>query len=264
MSKNIIFVFSGTGNCLWVAKEVAEKIGDCEIVSMGKKGGYSLEVGYDRIGFVAPTYWRGVPTCVKSFIKQLNLSENKNSYYFTIATAGTTSTTGNTVMQIRKMLKLKGIMLEYTDRIGIVSNYIVGANMKEDVKKEVKQADHDLKQVIKMVTGKSSNKKDTMTEPIQQLAYDLIMPFVPKQDKNFNVSDACISCGICEKICPVENITLDNVGKPTFNHHCEQCVACIQNCPTQAINYKNKTQNRRRYRHPGISVNDLIELNSSK
>jgi flavodoxin len=33
---NIIFYFSGTGNCLKVAKAIADELGNCEIVSMAK------------------------------------------------------------------------------------------------------------------------------------------------------------------------------------------------------------------------------------
>ena len=33
---NIIFYFSGTGNCLKVAKEIAKELENCKIVSMAK------------------------------------------------------------------------------------------------------------------------------------------------------------------------------------------------------------------------------------
>jgi Pyruvate/2-oxoacid:ferredoxin oxidoreductase delta subunit len=39
-------------------------------------------------------------------------------------------------------------------------------------------------------------------------------------------------------------------------------MACIQFCPKKAINYKDKTQNRKRYTHPTIKYTDLAALNS--
>ena len=72
-----------------------------------------------------------------------------------------------------------------------------------------------------------------------------------KQDINFNVNGNCTSCGLCEKICPVGNIKMVS-GKPDWNHHCEMCVACIQHCPTKAINYATQTINRKRYINPNI------------
>ncbi|WP_207650867.1 EFR1 family ferrodoxin [Anaerocolumna jejuensis] len=60
-----------------------------------------------------------------------------------------------------------------------------------------------------------------------------------------------ISHGICRNVCPAKNITLE-AGQPVFHHHCESCLACIQHCPKMALNYKDKTQNRRRYTHPQV------------
>jgi formate hydrogenlyase subunit 6/NADH:ubiquinone oxidoreductase subunit I len=34
-------------------------------------------------------------------------------------------------------------------------------------------------------------------------------------------------------------------------------MACIQWCPTEAIQYGAKTANRKRYRHPGVAAKDL-------
>jgi len=39
MNKNIIFVFTGTGNSLKVAKDIAAALGDCDIISREEKPG---------------------------------------------------------------------------------------------------------------------------------------------------------------------------------------------------------------------------------
>ena len=59
-------------------------------------------------------------------------------------------------------------------------------------------------------------------------------------DKQFRVDDKCNQCGICGKVCPSENITMQE-GKPVWNHHCEQCFACLQWCPKKAIQYGKRT-----------------------
>ena len=99
------------------------------------------------------------------------------------------------------------------------------------------------------------------TEPLQEIAYRFLIKLPPKMDKNYNISNDCTGCGICKKVCPVGNIDLDDDNRPYFKHHCEQCVACIQYCPNRAINYKNKTQSRRRYTHPSIKYTDLAKFN---
>lgn len=70
-------------------------------------------------------------------------------------------------------------------------------------------------------------------------------------DWNYTIDDQCIGCGLCVKRCPVHNITMVE-GKPTWNHHCELCMACIQSCPNKAIDYKGKTRDRKRYLNPNV------------
>jgi MinD superfamily P-loop ATPase len=81
--------------------------------------------------------------------------------------------------------------------------------------------------------------------------------------KDYNVNDNCIGCGICKEVCSVKNIEIIN-KKPIFGNNCECCVACIQYCPRKAINYKNKTQKRKRYTHPEINYKELSEYNNNK
>lgn len=106
----------------------------------------------------------------------------------------------------------------------------------------------------------------TVNEPVRKSVGKEIMrciqkPFVkalPKKDRGFTVSEDCVSCGICTGVCPAGNITRED-GKPIFLHHCTQCMSCIVFCPRQAINYKNKTQNRTKYHHPAVTAAMMAE-----
>lgn len=70
---------------------------------------------------------------------------------------------------------------------------------------------------------------------------------------SFYATDACISCGVCEKICPTGTIRLSAEGRPVWADTCVQCVACIHRCPVRAIEYGKTTQKKGRYRHPDIT-----------
>lgn len=258
MSKNIIFVFSGTGNSLWAAKEIAKDLSDCEIVNMGKP--YQLQSTYDSIGLVCPTYAGGVPKRVKEFIKDVDFKINKSAYFFAVATCGRIIKAQNVVTQLYQLLKRRGITLNYGERLDMFSNYVVGYEMRETVKEEAEQSAADLKPMLENIKNHKSNQITAVqtSRKFESMGFWLI---VNGMDKNFNVSNVCTNCGICKKVCPVNNIEINKDSKTQFLHHCEQCLACIQNCPTKAINYKNKTQNRRRYRHPDITLKEMIEMN---
>ena len=66
----------------------------------------------------------------------------------------------------------------------------------------------------------------------------------------------CTNCGLCAKICPVNNIKIDK-QRPVWLHHCEQCLKCLQWCPGEAIQYGRKTVNWKRYRNPSINMMDI-------
>lgn len=52
--------------------------------------------------------------------------------------------------------------------------------------------------------------------------------------KGYYITDACIGCGKCVKICPQKAI---EYGKPSVIHqeHCLHCGNCFENCPVKAI-----------------------------
>ncbi|MEG1937435.1 MAG: EFR1 family ferrodoxin, partial [Rikenellaceae bacterium] len=68
---------------------------------------------------------------------------------------------------------------------------------------------------------------------------------------SFHATDKCISCGLCEQICPTNTITMID-GKPTWGNTCVQCTACIHRCPVQAIEWGKVTQTKGRYHHPEL------------
>ncbi len=52
--------------------------------------------------------------------------------------------------------------------------------------------------------------------------------------KGYYITDACIGCGKCVKVCPQKAI---EYGKPSVIHqeHCLHCGNCFENCPVKAI-----------------------------
>ncbi|WP_238881747.1 EFR1 family ferrodoxin [Clostridium sp. YIM B02551] len=251
MSKNIIFYFSGTGNSLKVAKDIAAAIEDCELISMGKS--HKLSGTYERIGFVYPVYGGGLPGVVERFVKALDLLENKNSFIFAVCTSGSGSAGGLT--NISKIIDGKGGKLSYGETVRCFSNYIGLYAMGSNADIKAKSQTQATKQVIKDIQCLAVSPPSKNNPMI--LLHGPFIKWLAKRDKAFNVSEACNSCATCSKVCPVENIKMQD-GKPIFLHHCEQCVACVQWCPKQAINIKNKTQNRGRYHHPDITLEDMI------
>jgi ferredoxin len=89
------------------------------------------------------------------------------------------------------------------------------------------------------------------------IAYKLSYSKVPKMDKDFWVDDKCNACAICTSVCPSSNIIIEN-NKPVWQGRCEQCLACIQWCPLEAIQFGKKTPAYARYHHPQVRLSDMM------
>ena len=64
--------------------------------------------------------------------------------------------------------------------------------------------------------------------------------------KDFYTTDKCIGCGKCSRLCPIKNIRMEN-KRPVWEKPCAHCMACILNCPFEAIEYGNITQKKDKY-----------------
>lgn len=90
-----------------------------------------------------------------------------------------------------------------------------------------------------------------------------------RSEEHFDVTDDCISCGICVKVCPRANWSLGNEKAETIGQ-CDYCLACIQNCPKKAIQIKTiedsflkpEENPKARYRNPMVSVRQIQMANN--
>ena len=256
---NIVFYFSGTGNSLKVAKDISRDIGNCEIVSMSRN--FNITKKYDTIGFVYPNYYWGLPKKVIEFIENIDLTNNKGSYYYSIATYG--GDLGNSVYQIYELLlKKHGVKINYGQKLKMFPNYVISYNMSRKKEQIIKKANEKLIPIINSIKSRTHNRISKFTKIFAFVNKSFIKK-VSDMDRDYSVNDNCKGCNICEKVCPVNNIEIIN-SRPQYKHHCENCVACIQYCPQKAINYKNATQKRRRYTNPEISYMELCEYNNKQ
>lgn len=66
------------------------------------------------------------------------------------------------------------------------------------------------------------------------------------KSKKFKVSEKCISCGKCVRVCPLNNVQLEK-EIPRWGNCCTYCMACISGCPKEAIEYGKSSVGQPRY-----------------
>ena len=258
---NRIYYFSGTGNTLAAAKKIAALLGDTELIAIADLQ-RSEEVEFkdaDTIGIFHPVYCFGVPTLVLKFLERIKKPEGVQPYVYSLCTSGGMMGSAHLIME-QKLYK-QGVKLNAYFHIPMPSNYIPlsQAPSPRRIEKTLKKAEKRLIDDAKLIAARKSHR------PVHLFPLDMLGEVVGKRavsymsdyDKYFWLTEDCNGCELCEKICPASNIIIMN-GMPTWRGHCEQCMACLQWCPKQAIQFKQVTLKRNRYHNPDIKAEELF------
>ena len=244
----MIFYFSGTGNSNYVAKRIADALDDA-LVNLNDRIKASdtspVETG-ERLIIVTPTYaWR-IPRVVRDWLLKTELHGAKQAWF--VMTCG--SEIGNADKYNRELCTEKAISCMGTAQIVMPENFIAMFNAPtvEEARRIVAKAEPFIDRAIAAI------RAGHMFSPPRKKLYDRIAssavnpvfyPLFVKANP-FTASDVCIGCGKCEKLCPLNNITLQN-ARPVWGSNCTQCMACICYCPTRAIEYGKKSAGKPRY-----------------
>ncbi|MDR2657196.1 MAG: EFR1 family ferrodoxin [Oscillospiraceae bacterium] len=250
---NRVYFFTGTGNSLNVARSIAAAIGDCEIIAIHKGAALTVPEGLERVGFVFPVYFWGLPGMVAEFLRGISVPAQGATYYFAVATFG--GIIGNALPQVKRLLADKGITLNYGGGVCSYRNAVVYYEMKQDVAVVTRKAEARTQKVALAVASKRKKRVGRGIKKVFQINADNFAKF-HAMALYYIVSDVCVGCGLCASVCPADNISFQG-GKPVFGDSCEYCLACIQHCPKRAINDGDKTVTRGRYSHPQIPANTI-------
>lgn len=255
--KSVIYWFSGTGNSLSVADDLAKALG-ADLIPIVRMVNGNV-VSADRIGVVFPVYAFGLPIIVRRFLKRTLFDKSK--YIYTVATMG--GLAGAAHHEAREALSGQGVKLAAGWSIAMPGNYPVMSSPPPDAKQEslFAKAQQRIAEIADSVqSGRTGIYEDTalpLRLVLGKWLHSLGISRFPDADSQYVAGANCTHCGLCAKVCPVANIRIVD-GKPIWLHHCEQCMACLQWCPVQAIEFGKATVGKRRYHHPRYKARDLF------
>lgn len=232
-TKRIIFYFTGTGNCLYVARQLGGK--DAELLSIPqlmKHKKFKFEA--DEIGLVYPIYGHMPPNMVRRFIQKAQL---KADYRFAVLTYGNRKCSAVEIWD--DVSRKAGTKFDYINTIKMVDNWLPNFDINEQL-----LIDKHIPEKLEEISTGIAEKKH-WHEPVSQeereqhqgfLERSGVNPdtgFILKSEDYFTITNACIGCGACVSVCPHENYKLLSQGVETGGD-CDFCFACIQNCPQKS------------------------------
>lgn len=254
----MIFYFSATGNCKYVASRIARVTND-ELVSITdciNNGDFIFSLSRDEaIGIISPTYAWGLPVIAGEFLENLKLTCTGKPYVYFISTYGTTP--GQTGFFANEYMKEKGFPFDAQFSVKMPDTWTPVFNLSN--KEKVSKINADAESEISLIIEKIKNKEcgDFMKNKVPRLAakvfynigYDNM-----RKTKYFTVEDTCVGCGLCGKKCPIKAIEIRG-GKPVWiKEKCVMCLGCLHHCPQFAIQYGKSTKKHGQYINPNVKI----------
>ncbi|MBO3443886.1 EFR1 family ferrodoxin [Clostridium sp. CCUG 7971] len=244
----MIMYFSGTGNSAYVAKRIEKEIEGESLNLFGKirNCDYSYLTSDKPWVIVAPTYaWR-IPRIVHEWLMKTKLCGNRDIYF--VMTCG--GSKGDADKYLKKLCVSKGMNYKGCKSIIMPENYIALFKSPDEnealaIIEQSEQIISDTAQYIRNNLAFPEHHVTFKDKFNSGLVNDIFYPLFV-HSKKFYITDACISCGKCEKVCPLGNIQLEN-GKPIWGNNCTHCMACICRCPKEAIEYGKNSMGMIRY-----------------
>ncbi|HEX3048635.1 MAG TPA: EFR1 family ferrodoxin [Bacillota bacterium] len=260
--KTTLYYFSGTGNSLAVAKELAENLPETvNLLPIPKyERGKRTEVDGDILGVVFPCYFQSIPDTVRSFLRNLEFSSNP--YIFSVVTCN--GQPGHSLYTIRRMLKRKNRSLAAGFAVDMPGNALFGVdytNTPEVQRERLANAKIKIPLIAQAIRERNSGVIAGKQFPgtyLRGMLFRTAVKYFYRPSKRFWVQNQCTHCGACAQVCPQKNITMARERGPVWGGDCALCLACFHWCPRQAIQMSEYTIGKTRYQHPEISHDEMM------
>ncbi len=243
----MIVYYSATGNSKYCADILAEKLKDKLFDSFHsiKESSYPSLNSDSPWVFVCPTYAWQIPKVFEKFLLKSVFSGSKKAYF--VMTCG--GDIGNSEKPLKKLCIKLGFEFMGVHECVMPENYPALFS----VPSEKTSAKIIAKAVPKLIDCAESISREislpafdvSLVDRFKTSAINAVfcagVKFLPPK-----ANESCVGCGLCESLCPVNNIVISN-GKPEWQNRCIHCMACLNLCPTRAVECLS-SKGKRRYR----------------
>lgn len=184
-------------------------------------------------------------------------------YFYMILTYGNRH--GGASELAENMLTELGITPAYINILLMLDNYLPAFDMEQQKaldKKVGEQLDRirrDLDAEKRFISPVTDQDRAAHQE---YLARRATMP-VDAFSNLYRITEECIGCEICTKICPKNCFTVKDQKSTWHPEGCITCMACIHACPMMAIQMNLPEKNPgARYRNENIKLCEIIDANN--
>ena len=246
----MVLYFSATGNTEFIAKEIAKRLDDecINLLDRFKTQDHSVLHSEKPFVICAPVYVCEMPRFMSKYLKEQTFSGSRDVYC--IFTSG--GYCGISCVLAKAIFKKKNMIYHGHAEFKMPRNYVASDAYDMLSKEETEERIRSSYQLLDGVAADIKSGSNLAARHVFLFETIITVPFNPVWckfkllAKDFYATQACIGCGTCVKLCPLNNIKLEN-KVPVWSDQCTHCMACISNCPTDAIEYGTITQKKEPY-----------------
>lgn len=233
----LMLYFSGTGNSKYIAETFCTGM-NALCHSIEDKTEFNLLIEENEvIGFCFPTYGSRVPRIMREFVlSHINILKGKKLIIFCTQLMFS----GDGARVLTDLLPKGHTEVIYAEHFNMPNNIcnfpLFKVTNGEENRKYLSVADRKLKKVCYNIKKGIVRKRGfNFFSRCLGLIQGASFPSIEAKSKSSARTDGdCNGCGICVKICPMNNLELVN-KEVKQKDNCTLCYRCVNACPQKAI-----------------------------
>ena len=229
---------SGTGNTKHCIEKLLRLLDEtAQAIPIESLNAMETLPQHDFIVLAYPVQFSNAPIMVRDFIKRYS-SLWKGKKILCVATMGLFS--GDGAGCSARLLKkygakvVGGLHIQMPDSVCDVKLLKKSVEQNREIIKAVDRKIEETAEKIKK--GKYPHDGIYFYDRIAGLLCQRLWYYGKTKDyaNDLKIGSECIGCGLCEKLCPMRNLHVEN-GKVVAGNRCTMCYRCISSCPRKAI-----------------------------
>lgn len=247
----MVLFFSATGNTEFIARQIALKLGDecLNLLDRVRRNDHSVLHSEKPFIICAPVYVCEMPRFMAKYLKEQTFTGSRD-VYFLFTSGGYAGISGQLAKGIVRRKKMN--YLGHAE-FKMPRNYVVNDHYPmlppEEIKERILNCARQAEEVAADIRAgrKLKARHVWLFETIITVPFNPVWSKLCYKTKDFYTTADCVGCGKCERVCPLNNISVKD-RQVNWGSNCTHCMACICNCPTEAIEYGTISKTKEKYR----------------